>query len=550
MAGSGQSDSSAVLDLDQEKDPEILRQAAKLAMQDNERLVARIVQLTEELSQLRGSPKQQDLQLEIDRLQEQLVGLRGELYGRKSERRGRGKKKGKTAPRRGHGPKAQVELVRVETTHELDEADQMCPKCGGEVQEWRGQDETSEEVDVIERTFVIRVHRKKKYRCCSCRNHVETAPGPPKLIPGGRYSTDFAIEVAIAKYCDHLPLERQTRMMRREGLRVDSQTLWDQLWAMTQQLRGVYGSLVDYVLSAPVICADETHWKMLGKGQRKRWQLWGVSCALGVFYSIVDSRSADAFEKIIGTYEGTVVSDGYSAYGKVVKARNAAEQLALDGDSRAPARAGPLTLAGCWVHARRPFAKQRKKYPKDCREILDLIGQLYDVERQAPFEPAEGDALERQLGLRLELRSKVSSDIVAAIMSWAETNALKYLPNSQMGKGINYLLNQRRRLEVFLSNPLVPLDNNQMERGLRGPVVGRKNFYGTKTERGADAAAVLYSLIESCKLAGAEPKAYLRYALRAAVAHRDTSAAPPELPHQWAARKRAEALPGGDAPRD
>lgn len=527
--------STAVVDIDKETNPDVLRQAAKLALADNKRLVERIVALTEEVALLRGK-KGAEVQLELERLQEQLAELRSELYGKKSERRGRSRKKRKRKKRRGHGPKPQLDLERVETAHELDEADRVCPKCGGGLDEWEGQDEESEEVDVIERKFVIRVHRKKKYRCCDCKDHVETALGPDKLIPGGRYSLDFALEVVLGKYGDHLPLERQVKIMRREGLDVDSQTLWDQVWALTKALRPLYEALGEYVRSAPVICADETHWRMLGKQARSKWYLWGACRSLAAYYEIMDSRSAEAGAKLLDRYSGVLVCDAYGVYISLAKAREEALQLKLEDNASAVCEAiGPLILACCWAHARRPFAKLEDKYPEDCKHALDLIGKLYDVERQVPFEPAEGDALKKQLSLRAKLRDELSRPVVADLMEWAEEATQRYLPQSKMGKAVRFLINQRSRLETYLDNPLVPIDNNQMERGLRNPVIGRKNFYGTKTMRGAEAAAVLYSIIESCRLSGAEPKAYLRYAALHAIRHRADTDALPDLPHIYAA---------------
>jgi hypothetical protein len=170
-----------------------------------------------------------------------------------------------------------------------------------------------------------------------------------------------------------------------------------------------------------------------------------------------------------------------------------------------------MVIAGCWSHARSKFIKAEKYEPEACEEIIDLIGKLFDVERQVPFVPAEGDALAKQLGLRAELRERVSKPIVDEIYEWVATQEGKFLPRSTMGKAVSYLVNQKQPLIVHLTDPRVPIHNNLMERGLRGPVLGRKNFYGTKSQRGAEAAAVLYSIIESCKLVGTDPKKYLRY---------------------------------------
>ena len=153
-----------------------------------------------------------------------------------------------------------------------------------------GQYEESDEVDVIPPRFVIKRHKRKKY-ACRCGSCIETALGPEKLIPGGRYSVDFAIHVGVCKYCDHLPLERQVRMMAREGLVVTSQTLWDQIeelarveWAMPR--------LRAHVLAHAVVGADETTWELFGKkpGQGKTWYVWALRVDTA-YYVIRDGRA-------------------------------------------------------------------------------------------------------------------------------------------------------------------------------------------------------------------------------------------------------------------
>ncbi len=137
-----------------------------------------------------------------------------------------------------------------------------CNVCGGVLVPMGEQFEESEEITVIERKFVRTVHRRQKYRC-ACNACVVTAPAPERLIPGGRYSIDFAVDVVIAKYLDHLPLERQVRMMMREGLEVSSQTLWDQLWAAAGHLRPSYQAIRAHLSRFELLHADETHWPVL-----------------------------------------------------------------------------------------------------------------------------------------------------------------------------------------------------------------------------------------------------------------------------------------------
>ena len=246
-----------------ENDPAILRQAALLLERENQRLAKQIIALTAELVALKGESFEQ-MQLRIATLEQQIAQKNRLLFGESSERRANGEggappeppepSNPPKPPKRGHGPKAQLSLEIVEVEHKLDEADKVCKSCGGALEEWEGQFETSEEIDPVPRRFVLKKHKRQKYRC-GCGGCIETAPGPDKLFEGARYSIEFAIEVGVDKYGDHAPLERQVRKMRREGLLVESQTLWDQLERAARLLAPGYESLFQYVLSRSVIGA-------------------------------------------------------------------------------------------------------------------------------------------------------------------------------------------------------------------------------------------------------------------------------------------------------
>jgi transposase len=493
-----------VLRLKDEKDPEVLRKAALILEQENKRLVAQVLDLQRKLLKAQGKGGDtHELQLRLAQLEQQLDKRNRLLFGDSSEKRGGADDAKPRGKRTGHGPRPQPELPVVEQQHELDEADQVCPACGGQLHEWDGQTEDSDEIDVIERRFVVRRHKRKKY-VCKCGGCVETAPGPTKLVEGGRYSVDFAIEVAIGKYLDHLPLERQVRIMRREGLEIDSQTLWNQLDTLAVVLRPAYARLLDFIVSRDVIGADETTWKLLAgkKGKRgsKTWQMWAVGCEDAVYYKIQQNRSLDSAIKLLGQYEGTVVCDGYQVYSALQK------------------RYRCIELAQCWAHVRRKFVEAERAFPTECAEVLDMIQELYAIEKLCPTGPP-GDEQRRKL------RTERSAVVLQRIKQWAYDTVA--LPQGGLGQAVAYMLGAWEGLTRFLQDPRIPLDNNQLERSLRGPVVGRKNHYGSRSKRGTQVAAMLYSLIESAKLVGVEPKAYLRQATLAGL--RDETV---PLPHE------------------
>jgi transposase len=486
--------------VEQIQDPGTLRQAAILLEKENERLHARIKELIAELARLQGKEGQKQLELELGKLQEQMKLMQHRLFGPSSEKRATEKEAvDPKPPVVGHGPRVQPELPIEEVFHKLDEADQVCALCGGDLSEWEGQTEDAEEVTVVERQFVIQKHRRKKYRCqggCS----PTTAPAPPKLIPGGRYSVAFAVHIAIAKYLHHLPLERQVRMYQREGLRVESQTLWDQLFALHQHLLPSYQALPGVLFQEPLLHADETHWHLLDKGPRRKWYAWTLCSDDTVCHRILPSRSGATATELLGNYRGIVMVDGYQAY-----------QTAANGSRGSPR----FELCFCWAHVRRKLWEAHKFEPA-CACALELIGKLYAIEQELPDPFAlEGEAQQAALVHRRAIRQELSLPIVEELKAWAyRQNAL---PQSTFRKAIEYMLGLWPGLVLFLDNPWVPLDNNRVERQIRDLVLGRKNHYGSKSLRGTEVAALFYSLIETARLRGADPTDYLLKAAYAAI---------------------------------
>jgi transposase len=489
-----------MVQLETERDVERLRQAALLLEAENRRLTSRVVELTRQLLTARGEAAEV-LQLRLAEVERQLSQARDALFGPSSEKRPRPKPEPTSTegkPQRGHGPRQQA-LPVEEVEHLLDEADRQCPQCGGALSLMAGQYEEAEEVDVVERRFVLKRHRRQKYRC-GCGACVETALGPPKLVPGGRYSVAFAIEVAVQKYLDHAPLERQVRAMAREGLGVDSQTLWDQVLLLARLLLPTWEALWLEQLRQQVLGADETRWPLLGSPGQTKWHLWALASAHAVVYRIAETRGAEAARELLKDFSGVLMADGYAVYQAVQKES-----------------AGRFQVAHCWAHVRRKFLECGGP---EAAVAVELIGELYQVEREYQTGPPD---LQRMHALRQEK----SRPVIARLHAWAL--GVRTLPESVLGKALRYLGELWPGLTRFLDDARVPLDNNATERALRGPVVGRKNHYGSRSRRGTEVAAILYSLLESAKLCGVEPKAYLRAAVQAAL-----NGESPLLPHQYA----------------
>jgi transposase len=479
-----------VIELTKEQDLETLRQISLLLDRENQRLMTKTLELTAEVARLQGVPNPEQLQLAV--LQD-LQQRRAQLLQRAAPPAGDPPAASKRPSPPGHGPRRQPTLPVVEVRHELPPEDRPCPACGGQLTEMTGQTETSERITTVKLTYQVEHHVRQKYRC-ACNGAVVTAPGPRQVVPGSRYAPEFGVGVAIAKYADHLPLERQVKMMAREGLVIESQTLWDQLAAIARHLEPTYEALGGRVLEAPVINVDETRWPIMGSPTMAKGTVWGVRSPTVAFYRILAGKSAEEGRQVLTGYRGIVVADGFAVY----------EVLARD-------RAA-FTLAHCWAHSFRKYEEIAAQWPVACGQIAGLIGELYAIERLVPGPfPGDDDA---QV-LRRQLRQERSRPVLDRIWQWAMVQV--GLPRSDFGKAVRYMLERWEGLTRFVENPRVPLDNNAIERSLRGPVVGRKNHYGSRSLRGTQVAALFYTLCETAKLVGIDPHAYLLRALYAAI---------------------------------
>jgi transposase len=465
------------VDLRREKDIEQLRRVALAQQVQIEQLLRVLKAKCDELQSFKGNPEelQQTLAL-IETLTKQQQAAAAPAPGKAAKKT--------TKPREKFGSTEQPDLPHVEAVFELDTADRACPSCGGHLQPMAGQFEESELVDFVEVSYRVVQVKQQKY-VCRCGGCVETAPGPERAIRGGRYSLAFAIKVALDKYLDHIPLARQERILRRHGLHATTQALWDQLSALGQRLASTDAALFDHALTAPVIGLDQTSWPKLEPGATKPWQMWCITTPGVVCHRIKDDKGAVTFKELVGDYVGVIVCDALKTH-------------------EAGARDGPgILLAGCWAHVYRKFEEAEPDHP-EANLALGWIGELYAIDERAGAD----------LEMKAALRRTESADVLAKIKTWLWSQAV--LKTLSIGKAAAYTIANWERLTRFVENPLVPLDNNGTERAIRGPVVGRKNHYGSKSRRGTEVAAILYTLVETAKLHHVDPTKYLTEAVRAA----------------------------------
>lgn len=476
-------------ELEQEQDIEHLRQVALAMHIQIEQLVAALRRKCTELEALKGSKGelQQTLAL-IDKLtqQQRALAAKPDVEAPRAAKTA-GERDGAPAPRAANGktgPTPQPQLPMIEHHCALPETERVCDHCGGALHEMIGQYEESELVDVVEVEYHLKHVKRQKY-ACRCGGCIKTAPGPERAIDGGRYSLEVAIKIILDKYLYHLPLARQSRIMAQHGLIVTPQALWDQLYVVAQRLQITVAGLTKYVMEQPVIGLDQTSWPRLDGAGTKPWQMWCLTAPGAVVHRIRGDKSAATFKLLVGEYEGVIVCDALKTH-------------------EAGARAAPgIVLAGCWAHCFRKFEEAEPDHPEAGR-ALELIGKLYEID----------DRVGGDLKRLAELRRTESVAVLEELKTWLwEQATLKTL---SIGKAAAYVIANWERLKRFVDDPRIPLDNNATERGIRGPVVGRKNHYGSKSRSGTEVASIFYSLIETAKLHGVDPRAYLRKAIRAA----------------------------------
>jgi transposase len=240
------------------------------------------------------------------------------------------------------------------------------------------------------------------------------------------------------------------------------------------------------------------------------------------------TRSAKAGRQLLRDFDGALMADAYTVYKKLAKEAKQGGLALNDTQPWQPQFAWFV----CWSHARRPF-EQTAKNDGDADVILDLIAALYEVEARAK-KLADGDDA-KLLELRRSLRATESTDIIEKIRRWGMTRVA--LPGTTLADGLGFLKNQWSELTGFLTNPLVPLDNNLAERAIRTPVLGRKNHLGSHSARGAHVSALFYSLLGSCRLVGVSPTLYLRTLVDRCLRDRSYIM----LPHEFAAELAATA---------
>lgn len=392
-------------------------------------------------------------------------------------------------------------LPRIE---EIIEPESLICGCGGGLH-CIGED-VSERLDVIPTQFRVIVTRRPKYACRSCTDGVVQAPAPARLIPGGLPTEAMVAHVLVSKYADHLPLYRQAQIYSRQGIALDRSTLADWVGRAAFELRPVYDALMADLKRSSKLFMDETRAPVLDPGARKTktgyfWALarddrpWNGTAPPGVAFTYAPGRGGLHAEQILQGFGGILQVDGYAGYNRLVS----------------PGRVGAgIQLAYCWAHARRKLIDITRTGPAPiAEEGVRLIRELYAIEADIRgFGPAG----------RLAARQERSAPAVAQIKDWLDHHRSRVSAKAPLGEALSYISKYWPGLVLFLADGRIELDSNAVERTIRPIALNRKNALFAGHDAGAESWAISASLIETCKLNGVDPYAWLTATLRAIVA--------------------------------
>jgi transposase len=418
--------------------------------------------------------------------------------------------------RNGRRKKFPPHLPRVRTVCELPEEERVC--CDGVMEEMG--EEITKELERIEITLVHEIVRKK-YCCRRCQGHVKIAPGPDRVIDKGLLGVGFLAHVLAERFGNHMPYYRQEKKYAGEGLDLSRVVLCQSSQRCGEILFPIYEQVGKDVLSSPVVHTDDTAVTEIRSqsGGRRTARFWVYADHEGrCFYDFTESRERDGPMKRLGNFTGYIQADAYAGYNALYSPEGARE-------------------VACWAHCRRKLVEAESSAKELSKEAVERIRQLYAIERAAR---------ERQLGPEgiFELRQQLALPILKEMRAWLEMTQTQVLPKSPMGRAIRYALNQWEALVRYTESGLLEIDNNRAERALRAIAVGRKNWMHVMNEVGGRTAAVIYTLVQTCKEIRIDPRIYLRDVLLRINRCSDVASL---TPHGWKERWAPEVMKRKDA---
>jgi transposase len=470
------------------------------------------------------------LKLMVDKLTLQLLRARRAQYGRASEqlddpqialiegaplyehRAPKPALKPDAANNPGIDRQLPVHLPRETQVHRLaateDKRDAVgnacgCTACGGRLRQI-GQD-VSEQLEYVPARFKVIRHVRPKLTCTACQTIFQAA-APSRPITRGVAGPALLANVLVSKYCDHIPLHRLSRIHAREGVCFDPSTYVGWVEQSHALLDPLVAALGRYTLASAKVHADDTPVPVLdpGRGRTKTGRLWvyvrddrpaGSTEPASAWYRYSPNRRGEHPQDHLKDYHGILQADAYGGYGKIYATGRVDEAL-------------------CWAHARRPFWEMYENQGRVAGSIADQalqrIAALYAIEAQIRGQPPDVRRRERQAR---------AGPLLEDMRAWLTSMVGRVSAKSELAKAIGYSLTRWRALTRYRDDGRIEIDNNAAERALRGVALGRGNYLFMGSDAGGERAAAIYSLVETAKLNGLDPQAYLREVLMRVADH-------------------------------
>ena len=376
-----------------------------------------------------------------------------------------------------------------EIIYDLPEGQKICPHDGAELKVIGSEDH--KQLEIIPAKIYALIHKRLKYACPCCDQHIVTASKPKQPIEKSIASPSLLAFVATQKYADALPLYRQSEMFKRIGIELDRSNLASWMVKTGELIQPLINLLHEHICQQPLIHMDETTVQVLeepGKPAQSKSYMWCMGHFKdkpAVIFDYDPSQSQSVPERLLNHEVKAIMTDAYQGY-----------QTACDTYK--------ITRLGCWAHARRKFVDAQKLQKKGktgkADQALAFIQKLYALEKRIKDEP---------LDQRYEARQKQAKPMTEKLKAWLDKSLLTVPPQSALGKALAYLQKQWPRLIGYLNDGHYPIDNNAAERAIRPFTIGRKNWMFSKSQKGAKANANLYSLIETAKANELNPYEYL-----------------------------------------
>ena len=375
-----------------------------------------------------------------------------------------------------------------------------CPACGGTLKKLG--ETVSEMLEYVPASFRVIRHVRPKFACSRC-DTIAQANAPARPIARGLAGAGLLAHVLVAKYCDHLPLYRQSAIYAREGVELERSTLADWVGQCNALLRPLVQALRKHVLSATKLHADDTLVPVLspGEGQTRTGRLWtyvrddrpaGDATPPAVWFAYSPNRRGEHPQRHLAHFKGVLQADAFAGFAPLYLG-------------------GAIQEAACWAHVRRKFYDLHKAQASPlAAEALKQIGMLYAVEESIRGKPPE---------LRRAERQARAGPVLVALRAWLDATLKQLSQKSALAEAIRYALARWDALVRYSNDGRIEIDNNAAERALRTVALGRKNFLFAGSDAGGERAAAIYSLIGTAKLNGLDPEAYLRHVIGSIAEH-------------------------------